>query len=185
MRKTSILPTILGVLLIIGGIYSLFSPVQTSTVIPYAVGIGLSAAGIGKILRWLDEKRFYGRSRWSLAGAAVSLIFGLILVFSPAFQLSMGSSVIMLIGCWITAMGILRIIHAFRLRKVEGYDFLGRPVSSSWYMAMIPGIVMLIIGLVNVLHPEIGLGMIGILIGMIMIGAGTTLVSFGQISWFW
>ena len=185
MRKTRILPMIFGILLIVGGVISLFSPVETSTVIPYIIGLALSAAGVGKIFRWADEKRFYGRSRWSLAGAVICLAFGLILVFSPAFQLSMGASMIMLIGCWILVMGILRIVHAFRLKQMDGYDVWGSLVSSSWYMALFPGIGMVLFGLLNILRPQIGLGMIGALTGIVMIGTGTTLLSFGQAAWFW
>ena len=83
-------------------------------------------------------------------------------------------------------MGILRIVHAFRLRKVNTYiDFFGRPVSNDWYMALLPGIAMAVIGVVNVLHPAVGLGMIGALVGILMIAGGSTLLSVREISWFW
>ena len=185
MKRTRLLPMVIGILLILAGVYGLFFPVETSAVIPYIIGIALTITGIGKIFRWADEKRFYGNSRWSLAGAVISLLFGLILVFSPALQLSMGTSVILLIACWVTAMGLIRILHAFRLRRMDGYDLFGRPIRSFWYMALIPGLLMLLIGVMNILHPEIGLGMIGALIGVIMIISGSTLLSFGQISWIW
>ena len=112
-------PTLLGVMLILSGIFCLFSPVTSSTVIPYMIGIALTATGIGKLMRRADERRFYGQSSWSLAGAVVSLIFGILLMVSPTLQLSMGTTVVVLIGCWITIMGILRIVHAFQL----DYDY--------------------------------------------------------------
>ena len=62
-------PTLLGVMLILSGIFCLFSPVTSSTVIPYMIGIALTATGIGKLMRRADERRFYGQSSWSLAGA--------------------------------------------------------------------------------------------------------------------
>ena len=105
---------------------------------------------------------------------------------SPTLQLSMGTTVVVLIGCWITIMGILRIVHAFQLRKVTAYvDIFGRPVSNDWYMALLPGIAMVAVGILNVLHPSIGLGMIGALVGVLMLLCGSTLLSFGQLSWFW
>ena len=185
MRKTRLLPMVIGILLILAGVYGLFFPVETSAVIPYIIGIALTITGIGKIFRWTDEKRFYGSSRWSLAGAVISMLFGLMLAISPALQLSMGTSVIVLIACWVMAMGLIRILHAFRLRKMNDYDLFGRPIRSSWYMAFIPGLLMLLIGVMNIVHPEIGLGMIGALIGVIMIFSGSTLLSFGKISWIW
>ena len=186
MRRTGLLSSLIGILLVIAGIYSLFSPVATSTVIPYAIGLALIATGIGKVLRRAEERRFYGESRWSLAGAIVSLLFGIVLVLSPALQLSMGVSVVMLIGCWITVMGVLRIVHAFRLRRVTGYtDLFGRPVSHDWYMALLPGAAMVIFGMVNVLKPAVGLGMIGTLLGVLMIFCGSSLLSLGSFSWYW
>jgi hypothetical protein len=41
------------------------------------------------------------------------------------------------------------------------------------------------VGILNVLHPSIGLGMIGALVGVLMLLCGSTLLSFGQLSWFW
>ena len=83
-------------------------------------------------------------------------------------------------------MGILRIVHAFQLRKVTAYvDLFGRPISKDWYMALLPGIAMTSVGVLNVLFPSIGLGMIGVLIGLLMLLCGSTLLSFGQLSWFW
>lgn len=179
-------PTLLGVMLILSGIFCLFSPVTSSTVIPYMIGIALTATGIGKLIRRADERRFYGQSSWSFAGAVVSLIFGILLMVSPTLQLSMGTTVVVLIGCWITIMGILRIVHAFQLRKMTAYvDIFGRPVSNDWYMALLPGIAMVAVGILNVLHPSIGLGMIGALVGVLMLLCGSTLLSFGQLSWFW
>ena len=102
MRRTSLLPTLIGILLVIAGINSLFSPVATSNMIPYMLGLVLIATGIGKILRRADERRYYGESGWKLAGDIASLVFGIVLVMSPVLQLSMGASVIMLIGGWIT-----------------------------------------------------------------------------------
>ena len=39
--------------------------------------------------------------------------------------------------------------------------------------------------ILNVLHPSIGLGMIGALVGVLMLICGSTLLSFGELSWFW
>ena len=185
MRR-AIWPTLLGIMLILSGIFCLFSPVSSSAVIPYMTGIALTAAGIGKMLRRADERRFYGQSSWSLAGAVVSLIFGILLIVSPTLQLSMGMTVVVLIGCWLTIMGILRIVYAFQLRKMTAYmDIFGRPVGNDWYMALLPGIAMAAAGILIVLHPSIGLGMIGALVGFLLLLCGSALLSFGQLSWFW
>jgi uncharacterized membrane protein HdeD (DUF308 family) len=186
MRRMRVFSIILGVLLILAGIYSILSPVKTSTIIPYFIGILLFMYGIGKAVRWSDERRMYGQSCWSLAGAIATVLFGIILVISPVLRLSMGAAVVVIIGCWIFVMGILRVIHAFRLRKLSRYtDIYGYPVKNNWYLACIPGILMTIFGLVNVCNPMVGLGMIGTLAGIIMIVSGSSLLSYGQMAVFW
>ena len=124
-------PNILGIILIIAGIFCIFSPVASSALIPYMVGLGLAVTGIGKIFRWAKERHYYRHSGWNLAGAVASLLAGILLAVSPSLQLSVNFTVVMLIGCWIMVMGILRIIHAFQLKSVQGYmDLFGRPVSN-------------------------------------------------------
>ena len=53
-------PTLLGIMLILSGIFCLFSPVSSSTVIPYMIGIALTATGIGKLIRVADTAVIHG-----------------------------------------------------------------------------------------------------------------------------
>ena len=186
MRKTNFLAALLGVLLIISGISSLLSPVGASSVIPYIAGLVLIVIGAGKILIWMDERRFYSESRWNIAGAVASLLFGIVLVISPSLQISIGAAAVMLLGGCIMVFGTLRIVHAFRLRKMDrSADTFGQMIRADWHIDLMSGTVMVIIGLMNILNPAIGLGLIGILIGFLLIFCGSSLLSFGSTSWYW
>ncbi len=184
-RKT--VSVILGVLMIMSGVYCFFAPVETSAVIPFVLGIVMIGDGIGRIATWFDVRDIVRQSAWVLVSAVVSLIFGLMLVFSPALQMSFGVFVILLTGWWILALGIIRVVHAFHLlrikRESEGFGF-GEMVGSDWWIALILGALLTIFGIVVILNPRLGLGVIGVLIGCSVITAGVNLIYLGCNPWF-
>ena len=135
MMTRKVVSVILGVLMIIAGVYCFFTPVETSTVIPFVLGIVMIGDGIGRIVTWYDIRDIVRQSAWVLVSAVVSLIFGLMLAFSPVLQMSVGVFVILLTGWWILALGIIRIVHAFHLLKIkresDGFGF-GEMIGSNW-----------------------------------------------------
>ena len=116
----------------------------------------------------------------------MSLIFGLMLMFSPVLQMSIGVVVILLTGWWILALGIIRIVHAFHLlnikRESEGFGF-GEIIGSNWWIALILGILLTIFGLIVILNPMLGLSVIGVLVGCSVITAGINLIYLGCSPW--
>ena len=98
MTRRKIISVILGVLMIAAGIYCFFTPVETSSIIPFVLGIVMIVDGIGRIVTWFDIRGVLRQSAWVLVSAIVSLLFGLMLVFSPALQMTIGVSVILLTG---------------------------------------------------------------------------------------
>ena len=184
MRKT--MSVILGVLMIAAGIYCFFAPVETSTIIPFVLGIAMIVDGIGRIVTWFDIRDVMRQSAWVLVSAIVSLIFGLLLAFSPVLQMSVGVSVILLTGWWILALGIIRIVHAFHLlrikRESDGFG-LGGMIGSDWWIALILGILLVIFGIIVIINPFLGLGVIGVLVGCSIITAGINLIYLGSSLW--
>ena len=55
MMTRKVLSVILGVLTIIAGVYCFFTPVETSAVIPFVLGIVMIGDGIGRIVTWFDK----------------------------------------------------------------------------------------------------------------------------------
>ena len=138
------------------------------------------------IVTWFDIRNIVRQSAWVLVSAVVSLIFGLMLAFSPVLQMSIGVFVILLTGWWILALGIIRIVHAFHLLKIkresEGFGF-GEIIGSNWWIALILGILLTIFGLIVILNPMLGLGVIGVLVGCSVITAGINLIYLGCSPW--
>ena len=98
LMKRKVLSVFFGTLMIIVGVYCFFTPVETSAVIPFVLGIVMIGDGIGRIVTWFDIQGVVRQSAWVLASAVVSLIFGLMLAFSPALQMSVGVLVILLLA---------------------------------------------------------------------------------------
>ena len=185
--------------MISAGVYCFFTPVETSTVIPFVLGIVMIGDGIGRIATWFDIRDIVRQSAWVLVSAVVSLIFGLMLAFSPVLQMSVGVFVILLTGWWILALGIIRIVHAFHLLKLkkesDGFGFsemLGsnwwialilEMLGSNWWIALILGALLTLFGVIVILNPMLGLGVIGVLIGCGVITAGVNLIYLGCSPW--
>ena len=142
--------------------------------------------GIARIVTWFDIRDIVRQSAWVLVSAVVSLIFGLMLAFSPVLQMSVGVFVILLTGWWILALGIIRIVHAFHLLKIkresDGFDF-GEMIGFNWWIALILGILLSIFGIIVILNPMLGLGIIGVLVGCSVITAGINLIYLGCSPW--
>ena len=150
-RKT--LFVILGILMILAGITCFFTPVETSSVIPFIFGLAMVIDGIGRIIAWFSIREYAPRSGWVLASSIISLVFGLILTTSPMLQMSVGVFVVLLTGWWILALGIIRIVHAFHLLKIkrESPDFVfGEMIGSNWWVALILGLLLGVLGLARV-----------------------------------
>ena len=183
-RKT--LFVILGILIILAGITCFFTPVETSSVIPFIFGLAMVIDGIGRIIAWFSIREYAPQSGWVFASSVISLIFGLMLTTSPMLQMSVGVFVVLLTGWWILALGIIRIVHAFHLLKIkresDGFGF-GEMLGSNWWIALILGALLTIFGVIVILNPMLGLGVIGVLIGCGVITAGVNLIYLGCSPW--
>ena len=195
MMTRKVISVILGALMISAGVYCFFTPVETSTVIPFVLGIVMIGDGIGRIATWFNIRDIVRQSAWVLVSAVVSLIFGLMLAFSPVLQMSVGVFVIGLTGWWILALGVIRIVHAFHLLKLkkesDGFGFkkesdgfgFSEMLGSNWWIALILGALLTIFGVIVILNPMLGLGVIGVLIGCGVITAGVNLIYLGCSPW--
>ena len=184
VRKT--LSVILGILMILAGITCFFTPIETSSVIPFIFGLAMVIDGIGRIIAWFSIREYAPQSGWVLASSIISLVFGLMLTTSPMLQVSVGVFVVLMTGWWILALGVIRIVHAFHLLKLkresDGFGF-GEMLGSNWWIALILGALLTIFGIIVILNPMLGLGVIGVLVGCSVITAGINLIFLACSPW--
>ena len=87
---------------------------------------------------------------------------------------------------WLITLGILRITHALRIRKMRNNirDFqVGTPFGRNWWIALLFGILLIAFGIIGMFAPATIIGTIGTLIGISIIITGANLIHFGTSSW--
>lgn len=129
MKLSRILTCILGVVMIGTGIYCLCAPAMTYLTLGYIVGIKMILDAIGGIVFWSTRKKAGLADGWSLAGAILSLLFGIVLIGSAALQLIVDMTIVYLAAIWLIVVGVVRFVLPLRLRKIKkalNAELLGR-----------------------------------------------------------
>ena len=152
----------------------------------YMIGVGMLLDGIGRIVNWYQMDRGTEQSGWVLVSAIISLTLGIILMGSDAMQLAMDAFIVYMAIAWLITLGILRIAHALRIRKMRNNirDFQpDTPFGRNWWIALIFGILLIVFGIIGLFAPATIIETIGTLIGLSIIIAGANLIHFGISAW--
>lgn len=150
------------------------------------IGVGMLLDGIGRIVNWYQMDRGTEQSGWVLVSAIISLTLGIILMGSDAMQLAMDAFIVYMAIAWLITLGILRIAHALRIRKMRNNirDFQpDTPFGRNWWIALIFGILLIVFGIIGLFAPATIIETIGTLIGLSIIIAGANLIHFGISAW--
>ena len=184
MRK--ILSVLFGIMIIVDGVICLALPGLTFLTLGYMIGVGMLLDGIGRIVNWYQMERGTEQSGWVLASAIISLTLGIILMGSDAMQLTMDAFIVYMAIAWLITLGILRIAHALRIRKMRNNirDFQpDTPFGRNWWIALIFGILLIVFGIIGMFAPATIIETIGTLIGIAIIISGANLIHFGISAW--
>lgn len=160
---------LLGVLVIIGGVFALFSPGATFLSLAWLVGIMLLVAGVDSIAAYITHRKVGDVPIWELVSGILSILAG-VLIISNTFTRAL--TTVMLVyafATWITLTGILRIAAALEVKKIKG----------KWLLMMIFGIITIVLGIYSFIHPVFAAITLGYLIGFWVIMQGANLISLG------
>ena len=184
MRK--ILSVLFGIMIIVDGVICLALPGLTFLTLGYMIGVGMLLDGIGRIVNWYQMERGTEQSGWVLVSAIISLTLGIILMGSDAMQLTMDAFIVYMAIAWLITLGILRIAHALRIRKMRNNirDLQpDTPFGRNWWIALIFGILQIVFGIIGLFAPATIIETIGTLIGIAIIISGANLIHFGSSAW--
>jgi uncharacterized membrane protein HdeD (DUF308 family) len=172
-----ILAAILGIMMIVSGIYCLCTPGLTFLVVGWIIGFDMVADAIGNILTWKWRKDEGMADGWTLAGAIVSLAFGIMLLGSNLLQLSMDLFVAYMAASWVMVIGILRLVRAFKLRELhKELSTQVQAVASHWWVVLLNGILLIAVGIIGMINPAVMAIAIGTMMGLHVVVVGTTLI---------
>ena len=166
---------ILGVLLLIGGIYCAFAPVATYSALGWVIGISMLVEGVASIIAWNDFRKLGIANGWSLAASILSIVLGVFILGSYALQFAIDMFIAYFIAIWLVVAGIARIVSAFGMRKSQH-----RTGGGGWIAQIVLGVLIAILGILCIFNPLSIVAGVGLMLGLsiVLVGIGLIMVGF-------
>ena len=158
-----ILSIILGTMMIIAGSCCFFTPLTTFLSTGYFMSVMFLFYGIAGLVRSFKKKA----ETLEVVVSVLAIVVGLISLFLPGTTLVFDTVMIYMTAAWFLVMGIVSIVVAFKVRKVEKY----------WFLGLISGILGVVMGIYSFLHPQMLALSSGMLIGFYFIETGISLIA--------
>ena len=171
-----IMYVILGVLMVICGISCMFTPISTTSILGYVVGLSMIFDAIGRFINWYQEKKDGVADGWMLAGSILSAVFGFFILNSTSLQLGIDVFIVYYSAVWLLVLGITIIVRACRLRRIHK-NWNTKLLGTHWYLPLCFGILLGIFGILCMFKPLIMASVIGVFVGLGVIVAGTNLIT--------
>lgn len=160
-----VLAIILGVILAVGGVACMFTPIVTFLAAGYIICIALFVSGVFGLV--------YAIARKARAAAYIvsilAIVIGIVCVINPGGSLVISDIILIIIAIFFLVSGIFSIITAIRVRKEN----------SRWWLGLIAGILGLFVGVICIVSPFAEIFALGILIGLTILSAGVELIAIG------
>ena len=155
-----------GVLSIIMGVLFLAMPGVTAIVFGMMFAIWIAAGGVMSLIGHFSRDKEH-RSGWTLAGAILSIIAGIVAFVLPgAATLALA----LVVGFWALVAGVTGIVSSFSLRKMG---------AKYWWTMLINGIVGVLVGIVFVVSPAGALVSLAWVLGIFAIVDGIAEIVLG------
>jgi uncharacterized membrane protein HdeD (DUF308 family) len=164
-----IITIIIGVLLIIGGIYCFIAPGVTFLTLGWVIGVLLLVSGIETVAACFMAGGT-GTTVWDLLFGVLTILAAVLMLTNGYAQLFTDGVLILAFAFWMTVSGVSRIAAAFRLKGMD---------AGVWVWTLIFGILSILLGLYSFAHPLITAFAIGFLIGLWLLMYGLNMVAFG------
>ncbi len=147
-----------GVLLIIAGVLAILMPAIAALATALVFGWVLLLAGAFEIAYAFQTRGASGFG-WKLASGILTLLLGLGILFMP---LAGVASLALLVGGFLFASGIARVVLAFRLRPRRG-----------WGWVLFDGLLSIVLAiLIAIGWPQSSFAIIGLLTGFSLLSTG-------------
>jgi len=161
-----IVSIIIGIILVISGIFCFATPATTFFSIgSVLVGFLLFIMGFYQILSFFP--RSSGSSVWELIGGILTVVVSILLLINIPAQIIIDVVLIYIFAVWILISGIIRIFVAAKFKP------------RYWGFGLAVGILSAILGLYSFFHPIITAFALGILIGLWVVAYGVSMIVMG------
>lgn len=171
-----VITIILGVLMVIAGIFCLLNPALTYLSLGYILALGMVMDAIGGIFTWSERRKKGLADGWTLAGSIISLVFGLVLLGSAFMQVMVDAMIVYLVAFWLLVVGIIRIVGAIQLHRLHK-EYEQNLLGQQWWIPLLSGILLVACGILSFSNPVGLILALGINFGINMIVAGASLIT--------
>lgn len=169
---------ILGIMMLIGGVYCMFAPIETYAALSWLIGAAMIVEGVGSVITWNDRRKYGLADSWTLLGAIVSIALGVFLLGSFAAQLAVDYFIAYLIAIWLVFGGIARIAAAISIRNYQNQMGSGA-IATSWVALFALGVLIVILGVLCIFNPVSVMVGVGFMLGLSIVFVGAGLVVRG------
>ncbi len=161
----SIISIILGVILIAGGVFCMFTPFATFLSAGYMLAIMLFIYGIFGIVRFFQKEA----GVLELIASILAIVVGVIAIVRPGGILVMDSFVLNMVSAWLLVKGLINIIVSIQ----------GRDEIKGWGWGVAAGVLSIVAGVLSFLHPGITALTVGIMMGVVFVENGIDMIVLG------
>lgn len=188
-----VLVAVLGVLTIVAGLYCMMRPGLTYISLAWTIGAVMVVNGVANIVAWPERKKVGLANGWSLAGAVVSLVFGVVLMGSNLAKFLVDVYVLYMAAAWLVVYGVLRIAMAFKMRAARkrllaaAADSALVPAGAQapkarWGWVLCMGVLMVVCGVLGFLNPLTFALTLGLMVGATILMFGFDLVTMAFVA---
>ena len=159
-KSTKIWLVISGVLLVALGIMCIANPEATLFATAWLIGCFTLLSGISRLVFTFRTERFMPNSGTRMLSAILQILIGIIFLCNNLF---VAISIPIVCAMWVIFEGVIIFIQSFDFKKV-GFG--------SWWMLMILGILVVVLGVLGLYNVEVTGNIVAILIGVGIIAMG-------------
>jgi uncharacterized membrane protein HdeD (DUF308 family) len=154
---------VVGVVMVVAGALAIFCPFVAGLSVTIAVGVLLIVSGVSRLF-FAFKMGSFGRGLLMFVLGVLTIVAGGYLAAQPGIGLA---TLTMFLAAYLLVHGVFEIIWAFRLRPIKG-----------WGWTLFSGVAAVLLGImIWGEFPASALWAVGLLVGIHMIFAGTSMAS--------
>ena len=172
-----IIAFLLGLFIVMCGIYCTMMPQDTYVSLSWVAGFVIVLDSVMQLYTWDHLKNLNFWNKWEILGSLISLAFGIALICSYGLRQTFSEMMIYVFGAWMIVNGILRIVASLKLREWH-IEFRTELLGKKWWLILIAGLLLIAVGILMCLYPIIAAQTIGIFVGIGIIVTGLNVASY-------
>ncbi len=177
MTAKKILMFILGLMVVIGGLYCAATPGMTYLSMVWVIGFMMFFHAIEDLMTYTERKKMGLASGWNLVSAIIALLCGLAITISGRAELVTGVTLLYFLFAWLIVAGITGIFGAFKLKKLQNSGAAAIDnIAGKWGWFALLGVLMILAGCFGFAHPIITMLSIGFIVGIDIVMAGVNMM---------